>query len=53
MTAATVAARGGYHSCISRVWSRHGWKYSLWLLGGCSEVLDAMQRVKVCDKVMT
>ena len=50
---ATSAARSVYYSCNFRVWSRHGQEYSLWLWGGRSLVLGAMQLVKVCDKVMT
>ena len=46
----TSAARAGYNSCNSQVWSRHVWGYWLWSWGGFSVVLDAMQRVKVHGK---
>ena len=35
LAAATSAARAGYHSYNSRVWSSHDWKYSSWSWDGC------------------
>ena len=47
VTSATDSARAGYHSCNSRVWSRHGQEYLLYFWFGCTAVLGAMQLVKL------